>query len=95
LFGWEEIEKQIIEVASYLTQQLKEIGVTPFLADCPKENISGIVTFKHPEAQKVYDYLSSNQVSCAVREGMIRLSPHFYNTTEECDKLVASLKKIK
>ena len=94
LFGWEEIEKQTIEVASYLTLQLKEIGITPFLADCPKENISGIVTFKHPEAQKVYDYLAINQISCAVREGMIRLSPHFYNTFQECDRLVASLKKF-
>ena len=94
LFGWEKIEKQTIEVAFYLTKQLKEIGINPMLADCPEENLSSIVTFKHPQAQKVYDYLASNQITCAVREGMIRLSPHFYDTTEECDRLVDSLKKF-
>ena len=93
LFNWEEIENQIIEIASYLSVQLNNIGIKPLLADCPTENISGVVTFKHPEAQNVYSYFSSNQVSCAVREGMIRLSPHFYNTKEECDRLVNLLNK--
>jgi cysteine desulfurase/selenocysteine lyase len=92
-FRWEDIEKQTIEVASYLSNQLEEIGIKTFLAGCSKENLSGIVSFKHNESQKVYDYLTSNQISCAVREGVIRLSPHFYNTFEECDKLVGILKK--
>ena len=94
LFGWDEIERQTIEIASYLSSQLKTIGIKTLLSDCPKENLSGIVTFKHPEAQKVYDYLVRNQVICAVREGMIRLSPHFYNNSEECDRLVNSLEKF-
>jgi cysteine desulfurase/selenocysteine lyase len=92
-FRWEDIEKQTIEVASYLSNQLEEIGIKTFLAGCAKGNLSGIVSFKHNESQKVYDYLTSNQISCAVREGVIRLSPHFYNTFEECDKLVGILKK--
>jgi cysteine desulfurase/selenocysteine lyase len=92
-FRWEDIEKQTIEVASYLSNQLEEIGIKTFLAGCSKENLSGIVSFKHNESQKVYDYLTSNQISCAVREGVIRLSPHFYNTFEECDKLIGILKK--
>jgi cysteine desulfurase/selenocysteine lyase len=92
-FRWEDIEKQTIEVASYLSNQLEEIGIKTFLAGCSKGNLSGIVSFKHNESQKVYDYLTSNQISCAVREGVIRLSPHFYNTFEECDKLVGILKK--
>ena len=93
LFNWGDIEKQTIEVASYLSDQLGEIGIETYLAGCSKENLSGIVSFKHNESQKVYDYLADNQVSCAVREGIIRLSPHFYNTFEECDKLVSILKK--
>lgn len=95
LFGWEKIEKQVLEVASHLTNKLKGIGIKPVLADCNEENLSGIVTFKHPEAQKVYDHLTSSQVGCAVREGMVRLSPHFYNTRDECDRLIATLKKFK
>jgi cysteine desulfurase/selenocysteine lyase len=92
-FSWEDIEKQTIEVALYLSNQLGEIGIKTFLAGYSKENLSGIVSFKHNGSQKVYDYLTNNQISCAVREGIIRLSPHFYNTFEECDKLVSILKK--
>ncbi len=94
LFGWEEIENRTTEVVSYLSQQLMQTGINPLLADCPKENLSGIVTFKHSEAQKIYEYLASNKVTCAVREGMVRLSPHFYNTFEECDRLIDSLRKF-
>jgi selenocysteine lyase/cysteine desulfurase len=94
LFKWEEIEKQAVEVAFYLSQQLEKIGIKTFLADCPKENLSGIVSFKHNESQKVNEYLAAKQVSCAVREGIIRLSPHFYNTFEECDRLIDLLKKF-
>ncbi len=93
-FGWNEIEKQVIENSSYLSDQLKKIGIKTLLAGCDKENISGIVTFRHEEAQKVFEYLAANQVNCAVREGMIRLSPHFYNTLEECDQVIDVLKKF-
>ncbi len=93
LFDWADIERQTIEIASYLSLQLNKIGIKTLLFDCQKENLSGIVTFKHREAQKVYEYLVNNQVGCAVREGMVRLSPHFYNTFEECDRLVSIMKK--
>lgn len=32
-------------------------------------------------------------IEAVVREGYLRLSPHFYNTKEEIDKVVEELKK--
>ena len=31
---------------------------------------------------------------CSHREGLIRFAPHFYNTTNEIDKVVDELQKI-
>jgi len=94
-FSWDEIENQVIDNASYLASSLKKIGIVPLLYGCAKENLSGIVTFKHDDAQKLFEHLATNKVSCAVREGMIRMSPHFYNSKEEIDKAIDVLKNFK
>ena len=94
-FGWDEIENQIIENASYLSASLEGIGILPLLNGCRKEHLSGIVTFRHNEAQRVYEHFAKNNVNCSVREGMVRLSPHFYNSKEEIDKAVGILKNFK
>jgi selenocysteine lyase/cysteine desulfurase len=93
-FGWDEIENQVIANASYLSGSLKNIGLIPLLDGCAKENLSGIVTFKHDDSQKIFEHLANNNVNCSVREGMVRMSPHFYNSKEEIDKTVDVLKKF-
>ena len=40
----------------------------------------------------IFKYLSERNIILAVREGIVRLSPHFYNTKEEIDKVVTELK---
>ncbi|MDH5590836.1 MAG: aminotransferase class V-fold PLP-dependent enzyme, partial [Gemmatimonadota bacterium] len=50
---------------------------------------AGIVSFVHPRTQDVAHALSEAGVVFAVREGAIRLSPHFYNTPKEMDAVVA------
>lgn len=94
-FSWDEIEKQVIENASYLGNSLKNIGISPLLDGCPVENLSGIVTFRHNKAQQVFEYFGKNKISCSVREGMVRLSPHFYNSKEEIDKTIDTLKNFR
>ncbi|HKI78752.1 MAG TPA: aminotransferase class V-fold PLP-dependent enzyme [Ignavibacteriaceae bacterium] len=91
-FGWEEIEKQVLGNSIYLSEQLNKAGIKTLLSDCSKEFYSGIVSFKHDKSQKLYENLAENKINCAVREGMVRLSPHFYNSKEECDKVAKVIK---
>ena len=35
--------------------------------------------------------LQKSNTTCAVRESRVRLSPHFYNTEEEIDRLLSCL----
>ena len=52
----------------------------------------GTVSVWHPEAERLCRELMARDVLCDFRPGAgVRLSPHFYNSEEECDHAVATL----
>ncbi|MHB8580249.1 MAG: aminotransferase class V-fold PLP-dependent enzyme [Ignavibacteriaceae bacterium] len=91
-FGYDKIEELVLKNSEYLIKQLQTIGLSPVLENCSKENLSGIVSFKHKDSQIVYDELIAQNIHCAVREGYVRFSPHFYNIKEEIDKVTEVLR---
>jgi selenocysteine lyase/cysteine desulfurase len=56
---------------------------------------SGIVNFKIDKAQDVAQKLGNSGIVISARSHGIRVSPHFYNTEEEIEKLVNEVKKEK
>ncbi|HEX6588953.1 MAG TPA: aminotransferase class V-fold PLP-dependent enzyme [Longimicrobiales bacterium] len=60
----------------------------------PGSNASAIVCVALPDAARVYERLTEKRVVCAVREGLIRFSPHVYNTKEEMAGLIHSLDEV-
>ncbi|MEG8946555.1 aminotransferase class V-fold PLP-dependent enzyme [Rosettibacter firmus] len=93
-FGMSNIERNIINNTNYFIEKLLEIGLNPVLANVPSGNRAGIVTIKLSEAEQIFDKLEANNIHCAVREGMLRFSPHFYNTKNEIDRVIEILKNI-
>lgn len=93
-FGYDNVETSVLNNSSYLITKLQEIGIDPVLAKAGKNNLSGIVSFKTQNAENLLKDLEKNNVQCALRGGMIRLSPHFYNTKEEIDKVAFVLKNL-
>jgi len=71
-----------------------EIGIHPILESCDRKNLSGIVSFKHRNSKMIFEELEKKKIYCSVREGMVRLSPHFYNTKAEIDVVVDEIGKI-
>jgi len=55
------------------------------------EHDSSIVCVNPEHVAETFLQLKKNNVVCALREGRIRLSPHWYNTVEEVEKVVAIL----
>jgi cysteine desulfurase/selenocysteine lyase len=58
------------------------------------EQWSGIVSFTsptHDHGEIVKRLRKSHQTEIALREGRLRVSPHFYNTEEQIDRLVEHL----
>lgn len=87
-FGFELIENTIIDNSKYFINKLNEIGMKPILYNSPDKNLSGIVSFNCNDPKGVVDELSANNVDCALREGIVRFSPHYYNSKDEIDKVI-------
>jgi selenocysteine lyase/cysteine desulfurase len=88
-----DCELRIIANSNYFINKLLEIGIEPLLRSIPEKNLAGIVTFKHENAKQIFEQLEQRKIFCAVREGMIRFSPHFYNTMEEIDCVINALRE--
>ncbi|MCX7798258.1 MAG: aminotransferase class V-fold PLP-dependent enzyme [Melioribacter sp.] len=93
-FGIKNIEKRILDTTNYFIEKLYDIGLNPVLKNISSKNIAGITSFKHEKSKLIFDELKKKNIHCAVREGMIRFSPHFYNTKEEIDVVIYELKKL-
>jgi kynureninase len=60
---------------------------------CPRAAAerTAIVTLEHPEPQRVADALRARGLICDSRPGLIRLSPHYFNTEQEMDRALELL----
>jgi selenocysteine lyase/cysteine desulfurase len=90
-FGFENVEKRVIENSIYFIGQLEDLGYDPILKNVARENIAGIVSINHKKSKELFEELEMRDVTCAFREGIIRFSPHFYNTREEIDSVISRL----
>src|SRR5438093_2484316 len=64
---------------------------------CPTDarERTAIVTLEHPEPQRAVDLLRSKGVITDSRPRLIRLSPHYFNTTEELDRALELLAPLR
>ncbi|MEM2093039.1 MAG: hypothetical protein QXE16_02020 [Candidatus Bathyarchaeia archaeon] len=54
---------------------------------------SGIINFKVKNLKEIMGELRRKDIIVSARANGIRVSPHFYNTEEEIDKLVNEVKR--
>jgi selenocysteine lyase/cysteine desulfurase len=52
---------------------------------------AGIIAFAPADLEGVHRRLLGAEVAHVVREGCVRLSPHYYNTIDEIERVVAVL----
>jgi kynureninase len=64
---------------------------------CPRDAAqrTTIVTLEHPEPQRVVDRLRADGVICDSRPGLVRLSPHYFNTDDEIDRSLELLAPLR
>lgn len=99
--GIATIEREVIRLANGLAAGLESIG---FRIGSPKPIRSGIVSAIPPgvdssngsdvtgRVRALHHHLENEGIVCAPREGMLRLSPHYYNTDEEIERVVDVLR---
>ncbi len=83
--GVERIETRLMELGDRILEALRARNLKVLNSTTPGER-SGIVSFTFAaDLKKFSAFMAENRVSLTVRDGMVRLSPHFYNTAEEID----------
>ncbi len=76
--------------------------LTDYLADSPyhlrssleTRHRSSVLSFTHPEAEELVRHLKNRKIMVSLREEGVRVSPNFYNTPGEIERLVAELKRF-
>ena len=87
-FGFDKIEERVVANTKYLRERLNEIGISCLIDEVGENYLSGITTFKVDDSEKLFKFLEDKKIVCSLREGYIRLSPHFYNTFEDIDVVI-------
>ncbi len=97
--GIDRIASRLLELKEYLTSRLESRGYE-IVPPVRGESASSITTFRKGEADEkmaeTFRRLKEAHVSCSHRhdrdgKDYIRLSPHFWNTHEEIDRVMAAL----
>lgn len=101
--GMDTVSKQILELRSAILERLRPHGYQTYLEsagydDEAGDHQSGIVVLTHPEKsiESLYARLGSENVVASLRknragQAFLRLSPHFYNTLEEVERVTGLL----
>jgi len=91
--GIQEIETRILSLTDYLIKGLQASGCAIDTPIAGRRERSGIVSFRHRalDSAQLYERLQTAGVIVSLRGDLIRVSPHFYNTEDELDRLLAVL----
>lgn len=96
-FGKRGIESHILALTRILIDEFQEMESVRLVSPVLENERAGIVTIKLPEstnAQQIFDELTSRKIFISLREGLLRFSPHFYNSKEEIEKAIAVFKEL-
>ncbi len=82
--------RHVLKITDHLIEGLKKKN-RRILTPLHQDRRSGIVVFEDSDPSATFNKLKSLNITVASRVKSIRVSPHYYNTEEEIDKLLAAL----
>lgn len=89
--GPENIEERILYLTDLIAEGITAKGIRIYSPRNPGEK-SGIITFSVGEkTQALYEKLISEKVIVSIREGMIRVAPHYYNNERDIETFLEHL----
>ena len=84
--GIDSIQSSVLSQGDYLMEGLQKRGIKILNSKVQKER-SGIISCElKAEPKQFSTYMLENNVSLTVRDGLARLSPHYYNSKDEADR---------
>jgi selenocysteine lyase/cysteine desulfurase len=95
-YGIGRVAARVLQNTDFLLARLARLDGLQLVSRCEPGRRSGIVSFR-PEcvpARELYRRLGALGTACAVREGALRLSPHFYQDEEDLERFMEQLEKL-
>lgn len=92
--GVERVRSHIQDVQEPLLAWLEAHPEVRRVTPVEAERRAGIVSFVPPSLDAVAGALTEGGVVFAVRDGALRLAPHFYNTRDEMEQVVAIMEGV-
>ncbi len=89
-YGMDFVEERVLNLSDYAMNLFEENGFS--IISCKdNKHRSGIVSFSTPDIKRDFLKLMANKVQLSQRGPNLRISPHFYNTKEEINRLIEIL----
>ena len=87
--GLDEVSAHTLRLADHIAAWALDRNDVELVTPSSPSRRAGIVSVRPQNARGASERLTKANVSHSLREGAIRLSPHFYNTIEELDRALA------
>ena len=94
--GYDRIEGQILHLTGELIDEIKEWEDCDMYSPIPEEERAGIVTVDLPEnidTDTLLQKLKDKKLHVAIREGLLRIAPHYYNSSSEVEQATGIIRK--
>ncbi|MBC8288450.1 MAG: aminotransferase class V-fold PLP-dependent enzyme [Nitrospinae bacterium] len=92
--GIENIEKRVMALGDRVLEQLNQRGLKVYSSTRQEERSGNIAFVMNQDVSQLYEWMLKNKVKLTVRDGLVRLSPHFYNNEDEIDSFFDLLDKF-
>ncbi len=95
-FGSEAVESRILALTRRMIDGFQKVDGVKLVTPPEDNERAGIVTIKltkGDDEKVLFRRLLDRKITAAVREGMLRFSPHFYMTLEEMDNVVREMEE--
>jgi selenocysteine lyase/cysteine desulfurase len=90
--GPRRIRARQVELLRALAEGLRDLGLRPRIRGAA-DTLAGIVTVPVSDPPAAVSALRADRVIVDARPGVIRLSPYFYNNTEDLERTLSSLRR--
>jgi cysteine desulfurase/selenocysteine lyase len=91
--GIPKIHLHLLSLTDYIFEFAEQNGIE---TATPREHEkrAGIVTLKFKDAEKIFTSLNDQNIIVSLREGKIRISPHFYNSVDDIQTVCEAIKNF-
>jgi len=88
--GIPNIQRHNLALLDLLIDALRDKGYR-ITSSLDPDHRSSILSFSGRDIRRLFDLLCENDVKVSLREGSIRVSPHFYNNRDDMERLIGLL----